>query len=214
MRVILSLMLSGAVTGLSLLGAIVMAKAETKQKYERPQYEVVTRLGKQIEIRHYGRRIVAQVEVASNDDKALNEGFHILAKYIFGENQSQLKIKMTAPVTAQPVKLSMIPPVTALIADKATKVSFFMPSQYSMQDLPRARDERVEMIELPERQFAAIRFSGLSSASSFREHENKLIEVLKERDIKVTGTPFRAYYNPPFTPPFMRRNEVLVEIAE
>ena len=121
---------------------------------------------------------------------------------------------MTSPVTAQPEKIPMTSPVTASKESATLVVRFFMPPSYTLATLPEPDDERIKLIELPEQKYAAIRFSGGWNESNFDKHEKCLLERLSKENIKTAGTPVKAYYNPPFTLPFLRRNEVLVPLAE
>lgn len=208
-------------------GCIAMVKAQSEGRYPTPGYEVLAFISKDIEIRRYAPRIVAQVDLSGEGREALDEGFKILAGYIFGKNSSRRKvamnspgegepekIAMTAPVTAQPTTIPMTSPVTASRAGTGLIVSFFMPPSYTLATLPEPHDRRIKLIELPEEQFAAIRFSGGWNASSFDKHAQRLLDRLSKENIWTAGSPVNAYYNPPFTLPFLRRNEVLVPLAE
>lgn len=208
-------------------GFIAMVKAQSKEKYPTPGYVVLASISKDIEIRRYAPRIVAQVNVSGAGKESLNEGFRILAGYIFGRNhrrgrvemstsrkEEPEKLAMTAPVTAHTSTIPMTSPVTASGAITGLTVSFFMPPSYSLATLPEPDDKRIKLIELPEQKYAAIRFSGGWNESNFDKHEKCLLERLSKESITTTGTPVKAYYNPPFTLPFLRRNEVLVSLVE
>ncbi len=218
---------TAVVLGVILTGVIATVKAEPKEKYPTPEYEVLATISKDIEIRRYAPRIVAQVSVSGTGREGLNEGFRILAGYIFGNNNrrgtgeikapgrgEREKIAMTAPVTAQSATIPMTSPVTASGTRTGLTVSFFMPPSYSLATLPVPTDRRIKLIELPEEQFAVIRFSGGWNASNFDKHAQCLLDRLDRENIRTAGSPVNAYYNPPFTLPFLRRNEVLVPIAE
>ena len=156
---------------------------------EEPQYEVLTRIG-DIEFRHYEPYIVAEVTVSRD-----NQAFRILAGYIFGDNAEQEKMQMTAPVERRD-------------RDHA----FVMESKYSMDSLPQPNDDRIQLRERPARIVAVREFSGRWSERSFARHERALLEELASMGIETTGAPELARYNSPFTPWFLRRNEIIVPV--
>ena len=194
---------------------------------ESPTYNVEKKEN-DIEIRRYSRYILAQVDVESDFDGALRRGFEILAHYIFGGNKKRQQIPMTALVSEESVsnseKISMIAPVTsekipmtAPVTEEQTeervyRISFAMPSKYSLETLPEPQDKRITFKVVESRKTAAIRFSG-------RVHENlanKKIEELKTWLSKNGITPksnfIVALYNPPYIPGILRRNEIVVDI--
>lgn len=202
-----------------------MQKAESKEKYQSPRYKVFSVMNKQIELRSYAPRIIAQVEVSGEEKAALNEGFRVLAGYIFGKNQRRTdrnsidssapipeKIPMTAPVTCQSAGKQESLEVTPAKASSCI-VRFFMPPAYTLATLPEPQDGRVKLIEIPEEQYAAIRFSGSWNPSNFTKHANYLLNFLRQKDVIPTGSPIYAYYDPPFTLPFLRHNEVLIPLS-
>lgn len=174
--------------GIALLGAVALSISlanEASSKYEEPQFKIIEKLGKNIEVREYRPRIAAQVTVDKEWDDALNTGFKILAGYIFGKNRSNQKVAMTAPVTAQEdsldksVKIAMTAPVTAARTEEPDNadswtIRFYMPSKYSLATLPEPEDKRIKLKELPAETFAVIRFSGWSSQDSFKSHLEEL----------------------------------------
>ena len=189
-----------------------MAKTETK--YPGPDYKVLFQLGRDAEVRQYSTTILAQVEVAGRERAAMNEGFRILAAYIFGKNTKKSQLSMTTPVVTQPEKLPMTAPVTVQANDTKTKMSFFMPPSYTLQTLPEPVDSRIHLVEVPGQRFAAIRFSGCWDAKLFAQKANKLLDYLRKNHLEQCGAPVNAYYNSPFSLPFLRRNEVLVPLAD
>ena len=108
----------------------------------------------------------------------------------------------------------MTAPVQQQSTGDAWQVSFVMPAEYSMQTLPKPANDRVTLTEIPAKQFVAIRFSGMNTEGNLKEHEQKLMEYVKTNNLSVTGSPKYAFYNPPWTLPFMRRNEVMIEIDQ
>lgn len=186
---------------------------------EEPTYEVV-RAYPDFEIRRYAPVLVAQTRIEGVPfAEAGNRAFGILAGYIFGKNKGAKKIEMTAPVTqtaaaSEGERIAMTAPVMqAADPSGATVVQFAMPAQWTLATLPEPVDPRVELREVPARTVAAIRYSGTWSAARYEEHLAKLREALAREGLAARGEPVWARYNGPTTPWFMRRNEVLLEVA-
>ena len=161
---------------------------------------------------------MAETVVDGDYGESGGAGFRILAGYIFGDNRSSEKMAMTAPVTREPaesVQMNMTAPVISERVAEAERYryQFVMERKYTRETLPVPDDERVTIREIPARTMAAHRYSGRWTASNFEKHAGILLRALERDGIEVTGTPQSAAYNSPFTPPFLRRNEVLVEIA-
>ena len=136
-----------------------------------------------------------------------NENFWILFRYITGNNRSGKKVPMTSPVIT-PEKIAMTTPVIS----ETNAMSFVLPAAYRMKDVPGPIDTRIQIEEIPPRELAVIRFSGKASAIDVAQIRERLLKKLEESNITVVGTPFLMRYNAPYTPGFMRRNEVGVEI--
>ena len=186
---------------------------------EEPTYEVV-RAYPDFEIRRYAPVLVAQTRIEGVPfAEAGSRAFGILAGYIFGKNKGAKKIEMTAPVTqtaaaSEGERIAMTAPVMqAADPSGATVVQFAMPAQWTLATLPEPVDPRVELREVPARTVAAIRYSGTWSAARYEEHLAKLREALAREGLAARGEPVWARYNGPTTPWFMRRNEVLLEVA-
>lgn len=181
---------------------------------ERPDYEVVLS-EKNIEIRHYDPMIIAEVDVEGKREEAVGEGFRMLADYIFGNNIVQQDIAMTAPVQQQvSEKIAMTAPVQQQSSGGVWKVSFVMPSKYSMEALPKPNNKNVTLKDVPAKKYIVIQFSGTNSNGNIDEHEKKLMAYIAANQIKTAGSPKYAFYNPPWTLPFMRKNEVMIEIEK
>jgi effector-binding domain-containing protein len=179
---------------------------------EHPKYTVLESQG-EIEIRQYAPMIVAEVEVKGERMKALNEGFRLIANYIFGNNLSSKKVAMTAPVTQEPgEKIAMTAPVIQDGSGDSWKVRFVMPGQYALDSLPKPKNEAVRLISIPARKVAAIRFSGYNTDKNINTHREILIKYIEEHHLAVVGQSTTAFYNPPWTLPFLRRNEVAFEL--
>lgn len=204
----------GAIAAVGVYAFISAIKASAEARSRSPKYSVIETLGDNVEVRLYQSALIAQVQVTGNQRDALNEGFRILAAYIFGKNTRKMSLSMTSPVVAQPEKIPMTSPVTCQSTGNTMTVSFFMPPGYSLQTLPEAEDSRIHFFELPERKLAAIGFSGSWNPQNFSKHAEALVGRLRLSNLQPAGEPFNAYYNPPFMPPFMRRNEVLILIAD
>jgi hypothetical protein len=181
---------------------------------EHARYSVVSSEGP-IEIREYAPQIVAETTVAGERDEAIREGFRRLAGYIFGGNAPRQKIAMTAPVVQAPKgeKIAMTAPVDQARVTDGWRVTFTMPAEYTMASLPQPSDDAVRLTQLPAKRMAAIRFSGVASESDLAENERKLLDFASERGLTPKGAPHYAFYDPPWTLPWNRRNEVMVEIG-
>ena len=167
------------------------------------------------EIRLYPAHIVAQTVVKGSYREALNQGFRIVAGYIFGGNTKKQSIAMTAPViekTSTSESIAMTAPVMATVEGESHTIAFGMPKSYTLETLPIPTDSRVQIVTIPEKKMAVIRFSWGRTDSRVQEKKQELMNVLKKDNIVVVGEPQYAGYNAPWTPLWMTRNEVLVEI--
>ena len=169
------------------------------------------------EIREYSPRIIAQVSVSDDFDGASSAGFKSLADYIFGNNvinDKSQKIAMTAPVVAEPTseKITMTAPVLAEGKNSEWLISFVMPKEYSMESLPKPNNSAVVLIERPRERYAVVVFSGLVRESSYNEKATLLNEFVKIQGLSSVGSLLIARYNPPWTLPFFRRNELMVKV--
>jgi len=183
--------------------------------YDSPTYRVTSALGA-IEIREYEPYIVAETAVDGGLEDAGNQGFRILAKYIFGDNRGSKKIAMTAPVAQAKVegtKIAMTAPVTQEQTGGQYTVRFMMPSEFSREQLPDPNDSRIAFQEIPSRTLAAVRYSGTWSKRNYEKNLALLYDTLRADGLEPTGEPVWARYNAPFTPWFMRRNEILTAFA-
>ena len=169
------------------------------------------------EIREYSPRIIAQVSVSGNFNDSSSAGFKSLADYIFGNNvinDKSQKIAMTAPVVAEPTseKITMTAPVLAEGKNSEWLISFVMPKEYSMESLPKPNNSAVVLIERPKEKYAVVVFSGLVRESSYNEKATLLNEFVKIQGLSSVGSLLIARYNPPWTLPFFRRNELMVKV--
>lgn len=198
---------------LLLLGADAMAIKE-------PKFEVV-KTYPEFESRRYRPHLVAETEVTGDFDEVGNQAFRILAAYIFGENRSQTKMEMTAPVNQRPAagngeKMEMTAPVTQRLKGSGRPdtfvLSFVMPSGYSLDSLPVPLDSRVLLREEPAKLIAVRSYSGRWTEANYRENEAVLLAAVEKAGLTPLAAPVYARYNSPFSLAFLRRNEVVVEV--
>ncbi len=183
---------------------------------EEPKFELLEQT-ESFELRQYYPLIVAEVLVEGDLDEASSKGFRLIADYIFGNNRANTganaKIAMTAPVMVEPMdnKIAMTTPVTLLPKSGKWQVRFVMPSQYTLSTLPVPNNTQVKLREVPGRKVAVITFSGLASETKTAKKTEELLSWMVSKHLKPVGVPELARYNPPWTLPFLRRNEVMVE---
>jgi hypothetical protein len=177
---------------------------------EEPDFEVTRQLDNQVELRRYAPYVVAEVVLDAAAGEAGNQAFPILAGYIFGKNKGEKKFAMTAPVTqsAEPVKMAMTAPVTQAAVAGGTRVQFVLPKGVTPESAPEPLDPRVQLRLVPASQWAVIRYSGTWSQSNYEEQLALLRTTLDKAGVATQGEPVLARYNPPFTPWFLRRNEI------
>ncbi len=184
-------------------------------RVEQAAYHVISK-NSDYEVREYPEHIVAETTINSSSFRgSMNSGFSIVAGYIFGANTKNTKISMTAPVVAQSKtseKISMTAPVTVNMNTGSNVISFGMPRAYTMDTLPTPTDPRVKLRLVPKQKVAVLNFSWSRSETRVDKMKTKLLTYLKRDNIEVLGNISYAGYNAPWTPPWMNRNEVLVEI--
>jgi hypothetical protein len=180
---------------------------------EEAKYAVLEKEG-HFELRQYEPCIAAETLVEGDFDEVGNAGFRRLFRYISGDNQAKMPISMTSPVAQEKrsEKISMTAPVTQQKGGKDWSIAFIMPAEYTMDTLPIPNDARITLRAMPARLLAAISYSGTWSESRYEEHKALLDKMVSERKLRTAGEYIFARYNPPFTPWFMRRNEVLVPV--
>ena len=205
-----------------LFGILIVSAAMAT---EEPKYLVLEK-SEPFELRAYAPRIVAEVKVEGDLDSASSQGFRLIAAYIFGKNQVTEKIAMTVPVGIEPSdenkssKIAMTVPVSiegAKSFESASNqwmVSFVMPSEYTLATLPKPLNSQVKIREVPAEKRAVILFSGFNSAEKTQAKTQLLQDWIKTKNLKVTGDPQFARYNPPWSLPFMRRNEVMIQVLD
>lgn len=152
------------------------------------------------ELRSYGVLLQASTPLDGHEGRNMDQGFRRLARYIFGGNAESQQIAMTAPVIREG-------------SQGDWRLSFVMPAEMTAESLPAPLDDRVSLAPVPARTLAALRFSGWATSRRVKVHTEKLMTRLEKEGVEVAGTPMVAQYDPPFRLPFLRRNEILVEVV-
>ncbi len=196
--------------------SLLLMGALSAMAIEEAKYKVVKKDG-DIEVRDYEPQLVAETIVKASIEDSGNIAFRRLFNYISGKNQSKTKIEMTAPVSQESKgeKIAMTAPVSQQrSSDGEFAVSFMMPASFTMETIPAPSDEAVKIRKIPARRIAAIRYSGRWTEKRYLKFKDRLESWLKEQGLEPDGEPIWARYNPPFTLWFLRRNEVLIPIAD
>jgi len=200
-------------TAAAFAALVAVLATPTAMAIEEPRFQVLDKEGG-FELREYLPYVVAETRVDAGFEKAGSVAFQRLFRYISGNNIAQQKIAMTAPVTqSRGEKISMTAPVSQVADGNAYLVAFTLPSTYTLATAPRPLDPAVQIRQVPAQLVACWRYSGRWTASNFRDHEAQLRDRIEARGLVARGDPVLARYNPPFTPWFMRRNEVLIPVA-
>ncbi|MDX1949515.1 MAG: heme-binding protein [Rickettsiales bacterium] len=182
--------------------------------YESPKYNVLEK-SDNIELREYKKYIVAEVTLDNSSEDKSNDAFKILANYIFGGNKKASNIAMTSPVEIEQNEgenISMTAPVEIEKESKKTIMRFSMPSKYSLKTIPKPEDEIIKIYEVEGYKAAVIRFSWFFNEKNFLEKKKVLENFIKEKNLTAISEPIKAYYNPPFTLPFLKRNEIIIKV--
>jgi hypothetical protein len=182
---------------------------------EAPKYEVLGKTS-DYEIRKYEPKIVAEITLL-NDKDPMNNGFQAVAGYIFGDNTSKSgnqEIAMTTPVldTKKSEEIAMTVPVLDTEESQTRTIAFVLPSKWTIETLPTPNNSNVKIREVPSKIVAAKRYFEIFRESGKAKAEEKLKQALKESGYKFKNESSFAYYDPPLTPFFVRRNEVLIEL--
>jgi len=182
---------------------------------EKLAYRTIEQDGR-FELRMIEPHVVAETFVEGDFEDVGSEGFRRLVDYIGGANRTQARISMTAPVVQEPAseEIAMTAPVAQEKVGDRYRITFVMPSGYTLESLPQPTDARIRLQAEPGRRVAAIRYSGFWSRSRYDDHERSLREWIQRRGLESVGEPVWARYDPPFMPWFFRRNEILIEVRE
>jgi len=187
---------------------------------ETPKYTILKEDG-DFELRRYEPRIVAEVSVGGDLDGASGRGFRLLADYIFGNNrtvsstsvnltpETSAKIAMTAPVSLEPIG-----PGKAFTSAREWRVEFTMPSQYTLATLPKPINDAIQIRSIPAKTYATVRYSGMNTERRINDENDRLVEWVKREGLLASGLPELARYNPPWTIPMFRRNEIMIPVDD
>jgi hypothetical protein len=179
---------------------------------EEPKYEVIQKDGA-FEIRKYAPILIAETSLVGDMDEASNKGFRLIADFIFGNNKLadsnvNSKIAMTAPVTIEPQSSE-----TNMQTAKKWRIHFVMPSQYTLDNIPKPKNDAITLKELPSKFFLVYSYSWLNTLSRVQTKTDEALEWANRKGLKVIGAPQLSRYDPPWTPPMFKRNEIMLEIA-
>lgn len=201
-------------TRILLLATFIIGGTMDAMAIEEAVYNEVIKEGK-FEIRDYAPQILAETLVEGDLEQAGNEAFNRLFRYISGDNRSRRKVEMTAPVSQEPKgeKIKMTAPLGQERVQEKWAVSFMMPASYTLETLPEPVDRRINLRQVPARRMAVVRYSGFWSEKNYLRYKMELESWIRDRGITIIGAPVWARYNPPFTPWFLRRNEILIPIG-
>ncbi len=184
---------------------------------EEPAHTVVQKLDGGVEIRDYGPRVAAEAVVDAPDEKAgRSAAFRALFDYISGANQARAKIDMTAPVQvdkgSQTIAMT-VPIETAPVGEGQYAMRFFLPASFTLDTAPDPTDPRIRLLPVPAETVAVLRFSGARSGAAVDERKAELLQVLERSPWRAEGIPTGWFYDPPWTIPALRRNEVVMPVA-
>ncbi len=201
------LLLSVLAFGAAMIGPIM-------SNVEVPAYKILKK-EQNIEIRQYPPLIIAEVKTAGSRQASISDGFRILADFIFGNNEGENRLSINGPITQQEgIKIAMTAPVQQEKTDAEWATSFIMPSKFSIDTIPNPINDRIKIIQIPSKRYAVITFSGRSTEENLTKHTNELGKYMNGSSYSKVGNAKYAFYNPPWTLPFLRRNEVQFELTE
>jgi hypothetical protein len=179
---------------------------------EQPRYRTLLQDGP-LEMREYTSRIVAETTVAGDAEAARNAGFRKVAAYIFGANGGNQEVAMTSPVVqGGKQEIAMTAPVVQASRGESWTIQFVMPAKYSLESLPPPTDPDVKLRQEPAARYAVLRFTGSRSAPAVEARTKSLLQQAKARGWRTKAAPVAWFYDPPWTLPPLRRNEVAVQV--
>ena len=210
MRVVGSIVCALLLTGCSVFGV--------RSGTEQVSYTVIAHLDDNIEVRRYPPQLVAETTVTAPDESSgRTKAFRVLFDYISSANRGQKTVAMTAPVetAAAPETIAMTAPVeTKVQAEGSYAMRFLLPADYTVESSPEPTIPEVRIVEVPERTLAVLRFSGSRDADNVARHASELERVIAGSSWRAVGEPTTLFYDPPWTIPFLRRNEVAVPVTD
>lgn len=178
-------------------------------KVEKPKYITIEKSGN-IEVREYESTIIAEVSVKGERKEAIRAGFKLLADYIFGNNLPKNRLSVNAQKEGE--KIAMTAPVQQIKDSDSWKVNFTMPSEYSIDTLPSPNTDKIKLVKIPKEKRIVIEFSGSSTDDNLEKHLQMLRDYCERENITTNEEPIFAFYNPPWTLPFLRRNEIMFKL--
>lgn len=205
---------AAAAIGAAVLAPALGVAANTlgRDGVETSKYEVLS-THEGFEVRRYDAVVVAEVDVEGTGREASSAGFRLLADYIFGNNTTAVEVAMTAPVERRSEKIAMTAPVDRRASGTQWTITFTMPSKYTLETLPKPNNAKVRVRNRPARQYAVSRFSGAPSERVVQERMTELADAVAAEGLKTSGLPpTYSRYDPPWTPFFLRRNEIMIEL--
>ena len=191
-RLAIGLALVAVVTGCTVIGFT--------STLEEPKYTVIDQLPGGVEIRQYEARTFAASRVDGTGMESRRQGFRLLFNYITGENSGEEEISMTIPVATE-------------IEDKEHVMQFFLPSKYDEATAPAPKNPDVSIGTIAPRTEAALEYTGSQSVQRAQQHAILMKADLDDSNWQMKGDIRSMFYNPPFSVPFLRRNEVIVEVV-
>lgn len=200
---------------LSLVAIILLgglAAGPIMSNVERPTYEVLEKHAA-IEIRQYAPRLVANVTTSGSREEAISSGFKILADFIFGNNTPPRDLKNSGGNSGK-TQIAMTAPVEQIASGTKWTTGFNIPAEFTLETLPKPNSLEIKLVEKAAQKFISITFSGSNTSKNVMRHESTLKEFISENNMRVKGSAVYAFYNPPWTLPLFRRNEVLFAINE
>jgi hypothetical protein len=193
------------IVGLGLAGLVaagLIAPSRARARAEQPAYDLLERLESGVVIRHYGPRLAARTPMAQDDD---GPAFRRLAAFIFGGNRGKAgageDIGMTSPVEVGPVGLGV-----------DGTMRFFMPARFTADSLPQPDDARVTIEQLPAQTLAVLRFAGSGRGEAAAKWRARLLDALASSTWRPKGEAMMFFYDAPWVPGPLRRNEIVVEV--
>jgi SOUL heme-binding protein len=198
----------------TLLGSLLLSACSVfgiRDGTEEPRHSLVERLG-DVEIRRYTARLAAETTVPGDATAARGEGFRRLAGYIFGGNQGRTRIEMTAPVAQSGERIAMTAPVAQTAVETGWVIRFFLPA--GLTDAPQPNDDRVRIVPVPAETMAVLRFSGIATDPAIATQRAALLKALAGTQWRPAGEPVSWFYDPPWTLPPLRRNEVALPVTD
>jgi len=184
---------------------------------EQQAYQVVERFP-DFELRRYPAHLVAEVEVDTSFTDAGNAAFRVLVAFIGGRNSTRGAVAMTAPVVQEEAssRIAMTAPVVQRSSEGSQRqvVGFVMPAAFTPDTLPRPSDPRIAIREVPAQTAAARRFTGRWTERGYREQLSRLEDAVAHAGLEIAGPPRFARFDPPWTPWFLRRNEVVLRVVD